>query len=172
MMISETINIKEYNPYYKAYIDKASDVDILKGLKSSFDSVIDFYSKLPYEKHDYAYAEDKWTIKDTLLHIIDTERVFSYRALRISRGDKTPLAGFEQDGYVVSGNAKKRSLENLIEEYKSVRLATISLFQSFDRETLLKMGEASGFPISVRALGYIIVGHENHHIQVIKQRYL
>lgn len=171
-MISDTINSEEYNPYYKVYIDKASDLDIVVGLKSNFDSALNFYSELPYEKHGYAYAKDKWTIKDILLHIIDSERVFSYRALRIARGDKTPLAGFEQDGYVASGKAKNRSLEDLLKEYKGVRLATILLFQSFDSKAILRMGEASGFPISVRALGYIITGHENHHIQVIKDRYL
>ena len=104
--------------------------------------------------------------------MIDTERIFAYRALRIARQDKTPLAGFEQDDYVMNGKTKYRSLYSLIEEYKSVRQATISLYSSFDFNELEQIGEASGFPISVRALGYIISGHENHHNQVIKQRYL
>ncbi len=147
-------------------------MDIVKGLKQNLDTLVSFYESIPLVKHDYAYAEDKWTVKDILLHIIDTERIFAYRALRIARQDKTPLAGFDQDDYVASGNTNVRSLENLIEEYKSVRQSTISLYESFNSSELMEIGEASGFPISVRALGYIITGHENHHNQVIKERYL
>ena len=171
-MISNTITAEEFHPYYKGYIDKATDTNISMGLELNLDSVTGFFSGIPKEKEDFAYAKGKWTIKDILLHIIDAERVFSYRALRIGRGDATPLAGFEQDSYVISANASKRSLQSLIEEYTSVRKSTISLFQCFDDHTLLRMGEASGSPVSVRALGYIITGHENHHIEVIKERYL
>ncbi|WP_296386364.1 DinB family protein [Winogradskyella sp.] len=171
-MITNSLNQSEYNSYYKNYINNASDDVIVKGLKKNLDAVVSFYSSIPQEKHDYAYAEGKWTVKDILLHIIDTERVFVYRTMRIARQDKTPLAGFEQDDYVINGNTKARSLDSLIEEYKAVRYATIVLYNSFDSNTLKQIGEASGSPISVRALGYIITGHENHHNQVIKERYL
>ena len=136
------------------------------------DTVVSFYESIPLLKHDYAYAEGKWTVKDILLHIIDTERIFAYRALRIARQDKTPLAGFEQDDYVASGNAKARNLENLLQEYKFVRQSTIVLYRSFNLKALNAIGEASGSSISVRAMGYIITGHENHHNQVIEERYL
>ncbi|WP_299113583.1 DinB family protein [uncultured Winogradskyella sp.] len=171
-MISDQLNSTEYHTYYKSYIDNAADIDIVKGLKRNLDEHIEFYLKIPSLKHSYAYAEGKWTIKDILLHIIDTERIFSYRALRIARHDTTPLAGFEQDDYVVNGNTKNRTLENLLSEYKAVRQATIALFESFEINQLKCIGEASGAPISVRALGYIITGHENHHNQVIVERYL
>ncbi len=171
-MISNNLNQNEYNSYYKSYIDNASDNNIIEGLKQNLDAVVSFYSNIPQEKHDYVYAEGKWTVKDVLLHVIDTERIFVYRAMRIARQDKTPLVGFEQDDYVISGNTKARNLESLIEEYKAVRQATIALYSSFDSKALEQIGKASGFPISVRALGYIITGHENHHNQVIKECYL
>ncbi|REE25779.1 DinB family protein [Winogradskyella pacifica] len=168
-----SIKVSEYNPYYKPYIDAVNkDLGIVEGLKQNLDDVVSFYSNIPKEKHSYAYAEGKWTIKDVLLHIIDTERIFAYRALRIARQDGTPLAGFEQDDYVVHANAEKRTMESLLEEYRTVRQATITLFSSYDTDTLLFIGEASGFPVSVRAIGYIIMGHENHHLKIIKERYL
>lgn len=171
-MISKNLSLKEYNRYYKAYIDCATDFNIVEGLKQNLVAVTDFYSSIPEQKHDFAYAKDKWSIKDILLHIIDTERIFVYRALRIARQDKTSLAGFEQDDYVVSAKSSSRSLVNILEEYKAVRQATIALYQSFDSNALEQIGEASGSPISVRAIGYIITGHENHHNQVIFERYL
>lgn len=171
-MISNSLDSNEYNLYYKTYIDNATSLNIVEGLIQNLDTVVEFYSNIPQEKHDYAYAEGKWTIKDILLHIIDTERIFAYRALRIARRDETPMVGYEQDDYAASGFADSRTLESLIEEYKSVRKATITLFNSFNADTLLQIGEASGSPFSVRALGYIIVGHEKHHNQVIKKLYL
>jgi hypothetical protein len=171
-MISNHLNQDEYNSYYESYIDNATALDIVKGLEQNLGTVVSFYESIPLLKHDYAYAEDKWTVKDILLHIIDTERIFAYRALRIARQDKTRLAGFEQDDYVVSGKAKARSLEGLLEEYKTVRQSTIVLYRSFGLNALNAIGEASGSPISVRAMGYIITGHENHHNQIIEERYL
>ncbi|EDP69736.1 hypothetical protein FBALC1_09402 [Flavobacteriales bacterium ALC-1] len=171
-MISNQLNSKEYNSYYTSYIDNASGLNIIEGLKQNLESVVAFYSNLPQEKHDYAYAEGKWSVKDVLLHIIDTERIFTYRALRIARYDKTPLAGYEQDDYAITAKASSRSLASIIEEYIAVRQASIALYTSFDVAALEAIGEASGFPISVRAIGYILTGHENHHNQVVKERYL
>jgi len=171
-MISKNLNTNEYNIYYRPYIDLASSSDLIEGLKQNLASVLDFYSELPKAKHNYTYADGKWTIKDILLHIIDTERIFTYRALRVAREDKTPLAGFDQDNYVISSQSLLRPLEDVLEEYKAVRKATIALYSSFDTEALQRIGEASGSPISVRAIGYILTGHENHHNQVIKERYL
>jgi hypothetical protein len=171
-MISNELNQNEYNSYYKTYIDYATGIDIVKGLEQNLENVVLFYMSIPFIKHDYAYAEGKWTVKYVLLHIIDTERVFAYRALRIARQDKTALSGFEQDDYVLNGNAKSRSLANLLEEYESVRQSTIVLYKSFVSNEIKEIGEASGFPISVRALGCICTGHENHHNHVITERYL
>ncbi|MGJ8549460.1 DinB family protein [Winogradskyella wichelsiae] len=167
------LNTSEYNAFYQVYIDKTNkELSIIEGLKQQLDAVVLFYLSIAEEKHNYAYAEGKWSVKDVLLHIIDTERILAYRAMRIARQDKTPLVGFEQDDYVQHGFAKKRSMESLIEEYKSVRFATITLFASLNADALFSIGEASGFPISVRALGYIILGHEQHHNLIIKARYL
>jgi hypothetical protein len=171
-MISEILKSDEFNPYYKSYIDLASNTNINEGLKQNLDTVVEFYSAIPLQKHDFAYAEGKWTIKDILLHIIDTERIFAYRALRIARQDKTALVGFDQDEFVVSAKAGSRSLMHILEEYKTVRQASITLFNSFNASVSEQIGEASGYPISVRAIGYILTGHENHHNQVIKERYL
>ena len=171
-MISSQLNKSEYNIYYKSYIDKAPNINNLKGLKQNLKIVTDFYSNLPTEKHSYAYADGKWTVKDILLHLIDTERIFSYRALRIARKDKTPLAGYEQDDFVAHGHTAQRDLESLLNEYKASRQATIALFESFEDAQLKEVGKASGSSISVRAIGYIITGHENHHNQIIKERYL
>ncbi|WP_299116689.1 DinB family protein [uncultured Winogradskyella sp.] len=163
---------EEFNPYYLPYINLATSSDIVSGLKQNLSSVVAFYMSIPKEKLEYAYAEGKWTIKDILLHVIDTERVFAYRAMRVARHDKTALAGFEQDDYVEAGNAVNRSIESLLSEYKAVRSATISLFESFADKSLTSIGTASGSPVSTRAIGYIITGHENHHNNVIKERYL
>lgn len=166
------LNINEYNSYYESYIEKSNQRPIVEGLNDNLEKVVLFFKSIPQSKQDYSYAEGKWTIKDILLHIIDTERIFSYRALRISRNDKTPLPGFEHNDYVLNASASSRSLESLLEEYTAVRKATIALYSSFNSQVLLEIGEASGFPISVRAIGYIISGHENHHCEIIKQRYL
>ena len=163
---------KEFNPYYGAYIKVATSENIIEGLKINLQSISTFFESISPDKLDYAYAEGKWTIKDILLHLIDTERIFAYRALRIARSDTTSLPGFDQDKYVVTANAKNRTVESLIPEYRAVRLASISLFETFNSEDLLQMGQASNSNISVRAIGYIISGHENHHKVVIEQRYL
>ena len=166
------ISHDEFNPYYLPYIQLAANQDIVLGLKKNVISVVDFYQNIPSEKLDHAYAEGKWTPKDILLHIIDTERVFVYRAMRIARQDKTEMVGFEQDDYIDAGKANNRTINSLIEEYKAVRNATIVLFDSFSDEELKSIGKANGSPVSVRAIGYIITGHENHHNNVIRERYL
>ena len=134
--------------------------------------MVSFISNISSEKLEYRYAEGKWTIKDILLHLIDAERIFAYRALRIGRGDKTPLAGFEENGYVINANANSRSVESLINEFQLVRKSTLELFQNFSEEQLAYLGTSSDNIISVRAIGFIISGHQNHHLKVIVERYL
>lgn len=166
------LNANEYNPYYHPFISKAPEGSIVEALKNNYETVIEFYNNIPEHKLNYAYAEGKWTIKDMLMHLIDAERVFSYRAMRIARQDKTEMAGFEQDDYVAAANTKERSINDLLNEYKTVRQSTIALYSSFSEDELKCIGNASGSPISVRAIGCIITGHENHHNAVIKERYL
>jgi uncharacterized damage-inducible protein DinB len=121
---------------------------------------------------NYKYADNKWTIKDMLLHIVDAERVFAYRALRFARADNTNLPGFEHNDYVDRSNANYRSKSSLLNEYNAQRASTIQLFTNFTEEMLLQTGIASGNPMSVRALGFVIAGHEIHHCHIIKKHYL
>ncbi|PKV51088.1 putative damage-inducible protein DinB [Aquimarina sp. MAR_2010_214] len=162
----------EFNPYYGIYIAKAESPDIVKGLQSSQKEFVDFVQSIPEEKFTHAYAEGKWTVAEVLQHIIDTERIFAYRALCFARNDKTSIMGFEQDDYVPYSNANNYSKEELISDFVSARSNSISLFKSFTDEMLTRIGEASGSPMSARAAGYILEGHQKHHFEVIKERYL
>lgn len=162
----------EFNPYYGVYISKAEYPNIVKGLQSSQKEFVDFVQSIPEEKLTHAYAEDKWSIAEVLQHIIDAERIFAYRALCFARNDKTSIMGFEQDDYVPYSNANNYSKEDLITDFQSARNNSISLFKSFTDEMLTRIGEASGSPMSSRAAGYILVGHQKHHFEVIKERYL
>ena len=166
------IQNNEFDSFYANYITLAMEFNFASGFAMQRDRVVAFFQNLSYEKWDYSYQPAKWTIKDVLLHMVDTERIFAYRALRISRNDKIPLPGFDENEYAVKANASSRTVESLIEEYISVRNATITLFQSFSDKQLLEIGIASGKEISVRAIGYIILGHEKHHLNIIKERYL
>lgn len=171
-MTKNDLNASEYNPYYGTYIDKTGNLSLKDGLITSGEKTLSFLNSLPKDKLEFRYAEGKWTIKEIILHLMDAERVFSYRALRIARHDKTPLPGFEQDDYIVPSQANKRSLDDLINEYKAIRLSTVALFNSFSNDMLVQLGTASNSPVSVRAIGFIIMGHEIHHCEVIKERYL
>ena len=166
------LNKNEYAPFFETYISLSRTLSLPKDLMSNMENTIAFFKSIPKDKLNYRYQPEKWSIKDILLHLIDCERIFQYRALRISRKDTTPLPGFEEDDYAIEANATNRSLDDLLIEYKSVRLATYSLFESFDKEKFNLMGNASGKDISVRAIGFIILGHELHHIKIIKERYL
>lgn len=170
-MTVKELSSDEYNPFYQTYIGKSTDLPLKLGLPVNFEKVLYFLNSIPLERHEYRYAPDKWTIKEVVQHMMDTERIFIYRALRIARRDQTPLPGFDQDEYVVPSQANKRTFESLLSEYKSIRHATDALFNSFDDEMLVAIGIASNSPISVRALGFIIMGHENHHCEVLRERY-
>ncbi|MGF1556659.1 DinB family protein [Paucihalobacter sp.] len=162
----------EYHPYYDLYLSKCPFEDIGQGLTESKSDFTSFLKSIPDEKLEFRYALDKWTVKEVVLHVVDTERIFAYRALRFARRDFTSLAGFDQDEYVPLSKANKRSIASLIEEFETVRQSTISLFKSFEVEDLLQIGKASSTDVSVRALGYILIGHQNHHKEIIEQRYL
>lgn len=162
----------EYNAYYDRYITKVPDGDIVQQLVKQVSSTIKLLQSIPESKGDHRYAEGKWSVKEAVLHVVDAERIFAYRALRIARGDKTPLPGFEQDDYVPFSRAGERTLHDIAEELWSVRLATVALFTHLDEEALSRRGTASNHPVTPRALAYIIAGHELHHVQILRERYL
>jgi uncharacterized damage-inducible protein DinB len=163
----------EYAPYTLMYIGLLPDDGlVLKYLEENLKATKDFILSLPEEKLLYRYADGKWTIKEILVHLIDDERIYSYRALRFARNDKTELPGFEQDDYTIHSGANERELEDILKEFTTVRRATISLFEGFDSKALLRAGIASGNIMSVRAAAYHIAGHEMRHINIIKERYL
>ncbi|VAW32604.1 hypothetical protein MNBD_CHLOROFLEXI01-1183 [hydrothermal vent metagenome] len=163
----------EYAPYAAMYIDLLPDDGrILNHLQENLENSIEFIRSLPEEKLTVPHAEREWTIKEILVHIIDDERIYCYRALRFARNDATELPGFEQDEYVPYSGANGRNLQDIIEELIAVRKATITFFKSVDEEALLKTGIGSGNRMSVRAAAYHIAGHELHHINSIKENYL
>lgn len=163
----------EYAPYAIMYIGLLPDDDlILKHLDDNLRTTTEFMRSLPEEKLTYRYAKGKWTIKEILAHHIDDERIYTYRALRFARNDQTELPGFEQDDYTIESGANERSLDDLLEDFAAVRKSTITLFNSFDDRVLTRSGVASGNVMSVRAIAYHIAGHELHHLNVIKERYL
>lgn len=168
-----TLSSTEYAPFYKSYIEEiGQELTILSGLDEIGKEFTDLVDSLSANQLNFAYAENKWTIKEIIVHLIDAERIFSYRALRFARNDQTDLSGFDENNYVPFSDANKRSKDDLIAECKAVRKSTLFLFQSFSDEMLLRMGTIGGNGMSVRALGFIILGHQKHHIKIIRERYL
>jgi uncharacterized damage-inducible protein DinB len=167
------LHTDEYAAYYGTYIDNVSEeYNLVEELEISVHRLIKFVQNIPMDKFDYRYAEGKWTIKDILQHLIDAERIFAYRALCFARNDKTKLPGFEENDYVGEANANDRGIQELLSELAVVRQSSLSLFKSFSEEELLRKGIASNNPMSVRALGFVIIGHQNHHQRIFGERYL
>lgn len=165
-------NPDEYFEYYGKYISLVPDGNIRDHLRAQLSETMSLLSGVTEAKAEKAYAAGKWTLKEAVLHISDAERVFSYRMLRISRGDATALPGFEQDAWVPHSCANARPLSNLLMEFAAVRASTIALVDSLTPEACLRTGTASGHGISVRALVYIAAGHERHHLAIFRDRYL
>jgi len=164
--------VGEYAPYTIDYIKLVpDDNNVLEHLETNLTVISDHIRTLPADKLTTPHADGEWTVQDILVHILDTERVFSYRALRIARGDTTELPGFYQVDYVNSAYANERSLDDILAEYVAVRQSTLSLIRSFDETVFLNTTIASGQPTSVRALVYQIAGHELHHLESIKENY-
>ena len=161
----------EYAPYYEKYVSLVSDDDILATLQKQPPELAALLSKHNESDGELRYAPGKWSVKEVLGHVIDSERVFAYRALRIARNDSTPMEGFEQDDYVKYGPFGQGSLAALIEEFRSVRLATVSLFRGLDEAAWLRRGVANKNEVTVRALAYIIAGHELHHKKILQEKY-
>lgn len=162
----------EHAPYYAKYVALVEGSDILATLDRETPPVVSLLSSLNEERANYRYAPDKWSVKEVIGHIADAERIFAYRALRIARGDQTPLTSFEQNSYVTAGGFDRRSLSGLAQEFSDVRAATVSLLKSLAPEAWTQRGVASNNEISVRALAYIIAGHELHHAAILQEKYL
>ena len=171
-MLNNVTPNTEYADFYANYINIAGTVNLQEELEICLHEFIRFVQNIPLDKFDFRYAKDKWTIKQIIQHLIDAERIFAYRALRISRYDFTPLPGFDENYYVDNSFGDTRSIQDLFTEMAVVRQATLSLFKSFKPEQLLNIGVASENKISVRAIGFIIIGHQKHHQKIFEERYL
>jgi hypothetical protein len=161
----------EYNPYYERYISLVQGSDILTTLDAQRREMMLLLCGRDDADGNFRYAPDKWNAKEVMGHVCDTERIFAYRALRISRGDKTPIEGFEQDDYVRNGPFERMPLEEIVEDYIAVRRATLTLLRNLDETAWMRRGIANKNDITVRALAYITAGHELHHRRILEEKY-
>jgi len=166
------LNLETVPSFYKNYVKQIDETDLLQALRISGHRCLELIHAIPEGKEDHRYAEGKWSIREMLCHMIDAERIFTYRALRFARNDKTPLAGFEENDYAPEANAAGRSIQKIAAEMAHLRSATIDLFEGFSPEMLTRKGSANKNELSVVALGFIIAGHETHHCNILKERYL
>lgn len=171
-MTVSNLDPSEYDSYYRPYLALVDNLPLLDALAIGMDSTLTFFNSLSAEVWNYRYAEGKWTPKDILQHLSDTERVFAYRALNIARNPQSILSGFDENLFAIAAMANLRSSESLIEEYIAVRKGSISLFRNFDNDQMMNIGTANSSPLSARAAGFIISGHEIHHCNILKERYL
>jgi hypothetical protein len=162
----------DYPPHCEGYVSRVPDGDIVGTLGQQLEEMLALIGSIPEDRGGFRYAEGKWSIKELVGHVIDSERVFAYRALRFGRGDATPLSGFEQDDFVRGADFDKRSLSDLANEYEHVRRATISLFANLDESAWNRRGAANNNEVSVRGLAFITAGHERHHVEILRTRYL
>ena len=162
----------EYNPYYGKYLSLVPEGDVVDTLGRQIEETLAFLRGLSEEQGDSRYAPDKWSVKEVVGHVLDSERIFGYRALRFARNDQTALPGYEQDDYVRAGNFDKRQLSELADEFEHLRRANLFMLRSLEEEAWLRRGLANDSEVSVRALAYIIAGHETHHMQIIREKYL
>ncbi|MCH2042796.1 MAG: DinB family protein [Saprospiraceae bacterium] len=164
---------KEYGAFYAGYIARVQEHKSFdQQLRENMDTTLSLLASSKNIDNNYRYAKGKWSIKEVIQHIVDTERIMIYRALRIARGDKTSLPGFEQDDYVDVLDLENVPMNEILDEYKTVRHASISFIKRCGPKALLRIGQADNRPISVRAIACILIGHELHHIQVLEERYL
>ncbi|MEO6525420.1 MAG: DinB family protein [Gemmatimonadaceae bacterium] len=162
----------EYAPFFHGYISAVPEGDVVDVLRNAGRELHDAVMAIPEQRGGFRYAEGKWSIREVLGHLIDAERIFSYRALRIARGDATPLPGFEENDYVRAAGSDARTLASLGHELGVVRESTIQLFQSLPADAWVRRGVANGKEISVRAIAYIAAGHPLHHLRILRERYL
>ena len=167
------LNPSEYGNYYLRYINKLSNTtELRKGFETGKDTVINFFKSIPKEKLTHRYQPEKWSVKEVLQHLIDTERIFMYRCFRIARRDTIALAGYDQDVYIKPSNADNKSIDDLLNEFTANRNHSISLLDSLTDEDLCFIGTSSGNAMSARAAAFIVIGHDIWHIEVIQDKYL
>lgn len=164
--------ISEIPEYYVPYINIVESDTIVEGLRSGLTSFLDLLDGLKYDHWNHSYDAGKWTVKEVIQHIIDTERIFNYRALCFARGESKSLPGFDQDAYVKNSQCDAKAVELIIEEFNTLRRSTISLYNTFDENVLAMKGTANNFEVSINLIGWITVGHQLHHQKIIKERYL
>jgi uncharacterized damage-inducible protein DinB len=162
----------EYIPYYGKYISLVPDGDLVDTLRAQIGGTLSLLHTIPEERASHRYAPGKWSIKEVAGHLADVERVMTYRALRIARGDSTPLPGFDENAYVPAANFQARSLASIAHELAHVRAATVAFLETLEPVAAARRGTANNAEISARALAYIIAGHERHHVAILRERYL
>lgn len=160
-----------YPDYYDNYIPLVKENSVLEALKNNGAHITQLMSQLPAERENYAYASGKWTVKQVLCHLSDTERIFAYRALRFARKDTSVLSSFDENAFAEAAQLDQRHLKDLIAEFETVRNATISLFAGFSEEELLRSGRTNLGATTVLALGFAICGHASHHLHILRERY-
>lgn len=162
----------EYAAYYEKYVSLVPDGNIVDILEQQLEKTLAVFAEISEDKGNHRYAPDKWSVKELLGHVSDTERIFAYRLLRFARNDKNELTGFEQDGYITNAGFDNCQLSDLVREFEYIRKSSIALLQHLPEEAWLRSGVASENEVSVRALAYIIAGHELHHLKILSERYL
>lgn len=163
----------EYNPYFENYVSLVPEGDFFTLFKENTNATVDFFSNLPKEKHEFSYAEGKWTPKQVLMHLIDTERVFAYRAFVASRLDnETELQSYDDVKYANNTDVSNRKMNHIVEEFQAVRRASETIFENLTDEQSQFINNVSGNPVSARAMAFIMIGHVKHHFNVVKERYL
>jgi hypothetical protein len=161
----------EHSPYFSRYIDRVPEGNLVALLETQLADTLALLRRVPRDREDFAYADGKWTVKEVVGHLSDCERVFAYRALSIARKDPTELASFDENAWVANANFGRLGLADLVDEFNSVRQSTLRLAKNLSAEELARRGVANGNPASVRALFYIIAGHERHHVGLLRERY-
>lgn len=162
----------DYHPFYQTYVDKVPEGNIIEILERQYEEMKRLLAEIPAEKREFRYAENKWSIQEVLGHLIDTERILSWRALAISRNEQQPLPGFDENDYVVAAEFDSREWEDLVEEFLLVRQSSIALFRGFSKSMWQRLGVANNANVRVIAFPYIIAGHEKHHRMILDERYL
>jgi hypothetical protein len=166
------IDVNTIPSFYQGYVRLVQRMDLIEALEYSRNEMNSLLNNIPHDKENFAYAVGKWTVKELLCHVIDAERIFVYRALCFSRNDKTNLPGFDENAYVPESNASSRDIRSIKEELSNLRASTLDFFKNCSPEMHLRKGTANNTEISVLVLGYIVAGHELHHLNVLKERYL
>jgi hypothetical protein len=162
----------EYDPYYGRYIERVEQEDVLEALEEQLDETLRLLGGLDSAIGEYRYAPGKWTVKQVVCHMLDTERIFGVRALCVARGDTQPLPGFDENAYAEESGADRRSINDLAKEFELVRRSNIALYRSLDGHAWQRIGNANGAAVSVRATAWIVAGHAAHHVRVLRERYL